>query len=96
MPNAARLSDSHTCPLTAPIPHVGGQIVGPGVTSVKIGNLPAATVASVCTCASVLPNAISKGSGSVMIGYQAAVRAGDPTAHGGVIVGGCATVLIGG
>jgi uncharacterized Zn-binding protein involved in type VI secretion len=39
---------------------------------------------------------IVKGSMTVMIGYMPAARLGDLTAHGGVIVMGCPTVMIGG
>jgi uncharacterized Zn-binding protein involved in type VI secretion len=38
---------------------------------------------------------IVAGSGTVLIGKQPAARLGDSTAHGGVIVAGCPTVLIG-
>lgn len=42
MPNAARLTDMHTCPMQTPglppVPHVGGPIIGPGVPTVLIGN----------------------------------------------------------
>lgn len=41
MPNAARLTDMHTCPMQTPglppVPHVGGPIIGPGVPTVLIG-----------------------------------------------------------
>lgn len=99
MPAAARLTDAHTCPMvtpgTPPIPHVGGPVVGPGVPNVLIGNLPAATVGDTCTCVGP-PDAIVKGSATVLIGGKPAARLGDSTAHGGVIVSGCPTVLIGG
>ncbi len=42
------------------------------------------------------PDAIVQGSGSVLIGSMPAARMGDLTAHGGVIILGCPTVLIGG
>ena len=41
------------------------------------------------------PDAIAKGSLGVMIGGLPAARMGDPTLHGGVIVFGCPTVMIG-
>ncbi len=45
MPQAARITDMHFCPMSeGPKPHVGGPIVGPGVPSVIIGGLPAAAV----------------------------------------------------
>jgi uncharacterized Zn-binding protein involved in type VI secretion len=42
------------------------------------------------------PDVIAKGSLTVMIGYMPAARMGDLTVHGGVIVMGMPTVMIGG
>ena len=42
------------------------------------------------------PDVIAKGSTTVIIGGMPAARMGDITAHGGVIVMGCPTVIIGG
>ena len=100
MPPAARLTDMHTCPMQtpafpSPVPHVGGPIVGPGVPNVLIGNMPAAVVGDMCTCVGP-PDTIAKGSSSVMINGRPAARVGDSTAHGGTIVTGCPTVMIGG
>lgn len=93
---AARLTDKHTCPLVepGPKPHLGGPIMGPGVPTVLIGNLPAAVMGDQAACAGV-PDAISGGSATVLIGNRPAARMGDPTAHGGTIVQGLSTVLIG-
>jgi uncharacterized Zn-binding protein involved in type VI secretion len=95
MPSAARITDLHTCPLASPNPHVGGPITGPGVPTVLIGNLPAAVIGDLCTCAGP-PDSIVKGSITVFIGGKPAARQGDLTAHGGVIVSGLPTVQIGG
>lgn len=93
---AARLTDMHTCPMqTGPIPHVGGPIVGPGAPNVLIGNMPAAVLGDLCTCVGP-PDTIAKGSATVMIGGKPAARMGDTTVHGGSIVVGCPTVMIGG
>jgi uncharacterized Zn-binding protein involved in type VI secretion len=62
---------------------------------VLIGGLPAARMGDMCTCTGP-PDTIAKGSATVLIGGQPAARMGDQTAHGGVIVVGCPTVLIGG
>lgn len=96
MPPAARISDMHTCPMVnpGPVPHVGGPITV-GCPTVMIGYMPAARVGDMCTCVGP-PDSIAKGSSSVMIGYMPAARLGDNTAHGGVIVAGCPTVMIGG
>lgn len=100
MPFAARLTDMHTCPMQtpafpAPIPHVGGPVIGPGVANVLIGKMPAAVMGDQCVCVGP-PDVIVKGSATVMIGGKPAARVGDPTAHGGNIAIGCPTVLIGG
>ena len=99
MPNAARLTDMHTCPMQTPglppVPHVGGPIIGPGVPTVLIGKLPAAVTGDMATCVGP-PDTIIKGSTTVMIGGKPAARMGDTTAHGGSIIMGCPTVIIGG
>ena len=97
MPFAARVGDMHTCPLTnpGPVPHVGGPILPPGASTVLIGGVPAATVGDMCMCIGP-PDTIVLGSGTVLIGGKFAARMGDSTAHGGVIVAGCGTVIIGG
>jgi len=97
MPPAARVTDMHTCPMVnpGPVPHVGGPILPPGVPTVIIGGLPAAVVGNLCTCVGP-PDTIVKGSMTVMIGGMPAARMGDNTAHGGVIVTGLPTVMIGG
>lgn len=96
---AARLMDMHVCPMqtpaVVPIPHVGGPIVGPGMPTVLIGGQPAAVVGDMCTCVGP-PDVIVMGSATVLIGGKPAARMGDTTAHGGSIVVGCPTVLIGG
>ena len=96
MPPAARLTDMHTCPMwDGPVPHVGGPIVGPGAPTVLIGSLPAAHVGDMAVCVGP-PDSLIKGSATVLIGGTPAVRMGDSTAHGGEIVLGDFTVLIGG
>jgi len=96
MPPAARVNDMHVCPLSdGPKPHVGGPVTGPGCATVLIGGMPAARVGDMATCAGP-PDSIVKGSGTVLIGGMPAARVGDSTAHGGSIVLGCFTVIIGG
>lgn len=96
MPPAARLTDMHVCPaVTGVVPHVGGPIAAPGGPTVMIEKLVAATVGSVCTCVGP-PDSVVKGSGTVMICGKPAARMGDSCAHGGTIVKGAATVMIGG
>ncbi len=99
MPPAARITDMHTCPMQTPgvppIPHVGGPVIGPSIPTVLIGGLPAAVMGDSCVCVGP-PDTIIKGSSTVLLNGKPAARMGDPTAHGGAIVTGCPTVMIGG
>jgi len=93
---AARITDMHVCPMvTGIIPHVGGPILPPGGVTVMIGGMPAARMGDMAVCVGP-PDTIVKGSGSVMIANAPAARLGDSCSHGGVIVVGMPTVLIGG
>ena len=92
---AARVGDAHVCPMSdGPKPHVGGPILPAGCPTVLIGGMPAARATDMATCTGP-PDILVPGSGTVMIGGLFAVRMGDMTAHGGTIVAGCPTVLIG-
>jgi uncharacterized Zn-binding protein involved in type VI secretion len=99
MPPAARLTDMHVCPMQTPglppIPHVGGPISGPCAPTVLIGGLPAAMLGDLCICVGP-PDAIIVGSSTVMILGMPAARLGDSCAHGGKIVAGMPTVIVGG
>jgi uncharacterized Zn-binding protein involved in type VI secretion len=93
---AARITDFHICPMVSgTVPHVGGPVLPPGCATVLISGLPAARVGDMAACSGP-PDAIISGSGSVLIGGMPAARVGDNTAHGGTIIAGCPTVLIGG
>lgn len=93
---AARIGDNHVCPMvTALVPHVGGPILPPGGMTVMIGGVPAARMGDMVVCVGP-PDTILKGSATVMIGGKPAARVMDNCAHGGMIVLGCFTVLIGG
>ena len=95
---AARITDMHVCPMVTPavppIPHVGGPILPPGAVTVLIGGLPAARVGDMAVCVGP-PDVIVMGAFTVLIGGMPAARMGDMTAHGGTIVLGEPTVLIG-
>lgn len=80
--------------VTGVVPHVGGPILPPCMPTVLIGMLPAARVTDMATCVGP-PDMIAMGSPTVLIGNLMAARIGDPTVHGGVIVLGCFTVMIG-
>ena len=92
---AARITDMHVCPMvTGVVPHVGGPILPVGEPTVLIGGMPAARVGDMATCTGP-PDSIVAGSGTVIIGGMPAARLGDSTAHGGTIILGEFTVLIG-
>jgi uncharacterized Zn-binding protein involved in type VI secretion len=92
---AARVGDLHVCPqVTVLVPHVGGPILPPGCPTVLIGSMPAARATDMATCVGP-PDVIAMGSVTVLIGKMPAARLGDPSGHGGTIVLGCPTVLIG-
>ncbi len=95
MPPAARITDLHTCPKVnpGPVPHVGGPVLS-GEGTVIIGNQLAARVGDMAQCVPAI-DSISAGEPSVIIGHKDAARMGDPTTHGGKIVKGCPTVIIG-
>jgi uncharacterized Zn-binding protein involved in type VI secretion len=99
MPAAARITDMHVCPMQTPgvppIPHVGGPITGPGAPTVLIGGLPAAKVGDLAVCAGP-PDSVIAGSSTVFVCGVPAARMGDACAHGGKIVLGFPTVIIGG
>jgi uncharacterized Zn-binding protein involved in type VI secretion len=96
---AARITDMHVCPMITPgvppIPHVGGPILPPGAVTVLIGKLPAARVGDMAVCVGP-PDVIALGSFTVLTMKMPQARIGDMTAHGGTIMLGCFTVLVGG
>lgn len=95
---ASRITDMHVCPMVTPgvppIPHVGGPILPPGAVTVLIGGLPAARVGDMAVCVGP-PDVIVLGSFTVLTMSMPQARIGDMTAHGGTIVLGCPTVLVG-
>lgn len=92
---AARVGDMHTCPMvTGRTPHFGGP-VQQGSPNVLICDRPAARRGDLATCNGP-PDTVSVGSLTVLINGRPAARQGSITAHGGTIMTGCPTVLIGG
>jgi len=92
---SSRIGDFHTCPKSSgSTPHVGGPVLD-GSNSILVGGMPAATVGSHCACHSAI-DTIVRGSATVLMGGRPAARIGDATAHGGIIVAGENSVLIGG
>jgi uncharacterized Zn-binding protein involved in type VI secretion len=95
-PPASRLTDMHVCPMvTGIVPHVGGPIVAPGAPTVLTGKLPQARTTDLCVCVGP-PDMIAKASMTVFAMKLPCARIGDLTAHGGTIILGFPTVLIGG
>ncbi len=98
MPPAARLTDMHVCPMVTPgvppIPHVGGPITGPGAPTIIIGGLPASCMGDMCVCVGP-PDDVIMGAPTVLFEGRPAARMGDSCAHGGTIVLGFPTVLLG-
>ncbi len=91
---AARMTDLHVCPdFTGPVPHVGGPIIK-GEPTVLTGMLPQARATDQAVCVGP-PDMIAMGSPTVLVGALPAARLGDTCGHGGSIVLGCFTVLIG-
>ena len=91
---AARMGDQHVCPMvTGVVPHVGGPIAI-GAPTVLTGSMMQARVGDQCVCVGP-PDVIVLGAFTVLVEKKPAARIGDMTAHGGVIVVGLPTVLIG-
>jgi uncharacterized Zn-binding protein involved in type VI secretion len=91
---AARIGDMHVCPMvTGVVPHVGGPISS-GCPTVLTGSMPQARVGDMAVCVGP-PDVIAMGSFTVLVGGMPAARLGDLTVHGGTIVLGLPTVLIG-
>lgn len=97
MPPAARITDMHVCPKVepGPVPHIGGPTTS-GEATVIVGFQKAARVGDSLLCVGPgVSDSISRGEPTVIIGNKHAARLGDPTSHGGVLVAGCPTVIIG-
>jgi uncharacterized Zn-binding protein involved in type VI secretion len=82
-------------PGTPPVPHVGGPILPPGAPLTMVGGPFAARVSDMATCVGP-PDVIAMGAATVLIQGLPAARATDTTVHGGVLMPGLPTVLIGG
>ncbi len=84
----------HVCPMvTGIVPHVGGPVLPPaGLTVLAMGR-PIARVGDMCTCVGP-PDVIVVGNFTVLAMGQPAAHLGSNTAHGGVVMGTAATVLV--
>ncbi|GHT70231.1 hypothetical protein AGMMS50239_38330 [Bacteroidia bacterium] len=79
----------------------GGTVVGPGVSTVLIGGMPAAVMGDNHVCVIPPPTHIPSspfvvGSTTVLIGGMPALRTTDVCGCGAMPMVGCLTVLIGG
>ena len=97
MPPVAFLGSMHVCPMvTVLVPHVGGPVMPiPMGPPILVGGMPIAVATSPCICVGP-PDLVAMGSSTVLAGGMPVARMGDQTAHGGVIVLGNPTVMIGG
>lgn len=85
----------HVCPMcSGTVPHIGGPVIGPGSPNVLINGKPASLMGDLCTCAGG-PDTIVEGVPTVLINGMPAVTLGCMTAHGGSVVQGEPTVIIG-
>lgn len=93
---AVRVTDRHVCPFSdGPVPHVGGAVVSAPAPEVLAAGLPLAAAGSLVGCEGALGFVLS-GSATVLVAGQPVARVGDAAAHGGMLVGGAPTVLVGG
>jgi uncharacterized Zn-binding protein involved in type VI secretion len=92
---ASRVGDMHICPaVTVLVPHVGGPVLPPCAITVITCNMPQARVLDMLTCVGP-PDVISMGASTVIVCGTPAARITDQTLHGGKLIMGCPTVIIG-
>lgn len=97
MKPAARVDDTHDCPLVEPPMHLGGEILAPAAGTVLVGDKLAARISDLASCIQASDHdVVAQGAATVLIVGLCAARKTDATAHGGAIVEGMDTVLIGG
>jgi uncharacterized Zn-binding protein involved in type VI secretion len=95
---AARENDSHVCSQSTPRPHGGGPVTD-GFVKVLIQGLSGARIGDPTKCVMAVevgPDFIKCGSKTVLFGGRPAARLSSATLHGGAIVSGSPTVLVGG
>jgi uncharacterized Zn-binding protein involved in type VI secretion len=85
MPGAARLGDTHVCPLHGP-----GMVAGPGSTNVIVNSRQAARLSDLASCGAP----IVMGEFEVLVSKFPCARIGDGTAHVGTITTGSGDVLV--
>ncbi len=91
---AAFLGSLHVCPkVTGVVPHVGGPTIGMAVT-VLVAGPPAVNTNNMSVCVGP-PDKVAVGSATVMAQGKPMVRMGDLCGHGGKIVIGSPTIIVG-
>jgi uncharacterized Zn-binding protein involved in type VI secretion len=94
----ARVNDFHLCPMqtpaVVPIPHVGGPVVGPGAVTVWAGGMPVSVFGDLAICVGP-PDVMVTGAPTVFAEGRPVVRITDTTAHGGMVIVGLPTVMVG-
>ena len=85
---AARVSDPTTCP----VPGHGTNPIASGSPDVFFDGLPAARVGDTCTCGQALSGEFVR---TVFINGRNAMTLDGTTDHGGVVIGGSGSVIIG-
>lgn len=94
----ARVNDFHLCPMqtpaVVPIPHVGGPVVGPGAVTVWAGGMPVSVVGDIAICVGP-PDVMATGAPTVFAEGRPVVRITDTSAHGGMVIVGLPTVMVG-
>lgn len=91
---AAFMGSLHVCPsVTAIIPHVGGPAIGTAAT-VLVGGPPAVNIGDTSVCVGP-PDKVAAASATVMAHGKPMARMTDACGHGGKIVLGMPTIIVG-
>ncbi len=91
---AAFMGSLHVCPqMTAIIPHVGGPVIGTAAT-VLVSGPPAVNINDMSVCVGP-PDKVSLASFTVFAKGKPMARMGDLCGHGGAIVLGMPTIIVG-
>jgi uncharacterized Zn-binding protein involved in type VI secretion len=94
MPPISLKGHHHTCPASCGSKaHEGGPITG-GHDIVKVNGIPVALVGDACACSCATDTITSGAALFTVNGIQVAIN-GSATAHGGVVVAGDGSVMIG-
>jgi uncharacterized Zn-binding protein involved in type VI secretion len=92
---SSRLFDMHVCPaFTGPVPHVGGPITGPGNPTVITFSMVQSKQTDLCVCVGP-PDTVVMGAPTVQTLGLPLTRITSNCAHGGMVVLGAPTVLVG-